>query len=85
MTRFPLNQNHLTPERGFAVVSIYNLFCHIYILGCSANSSSQILFSSGEEQAILQCGETAKAKSQNILMALFTHIFIQLLNIQTTA
>lgn len=51
------------PETGFAVVSIYNLFCHIYISGCSANSSSQILFSSREEQAILQCGETAKAKS----------------------
>lgn len=29
-----LNQNRLTRETGFAVLSIYNLFCHIYISGC---------------------------------------------------
>lgn len=50
ITRIPLNQNRLTPETGFAVVSIYNLFCHIYISDCSANSSSQILFRVGKSR-----------------------------------
>lgn len=81
ITWFLLNQNRLTCETGFAVLSIYNLFCHIYISGCELQPLISDPFFRGRAGDItMRRGEESKHFD-----AFIYPTSVQLLNIQSAA
>lgn len=81
ITWFLLNQNRPTRETGFAVLSIYNLFCHIYISGCERQLLVSDPFSERGGAGDITMRQGCKGEESKHLDAFIYPTFTQRLNI----